>query len=172
MCRFLPFSGGGTYILKHKESMAIALVAMFALTAFVSLPAGVQAGRPAGGTAEWTIMVYLDGDNDLDSFSALDIEELKTVGSTSKVNVVVLWDRYAAPAYVYKVNLNGLTLMTGMKVNGADVNGQEVYMADWHVLEAFVDFGKASLPANHYMVDVWDHCDAYGLCCADDHWDA
>ncbi|MEM4264612.1 MAG: clostripain-related cysteine peptidase [Thermoplasmata archaeon] len=157
--------------MNHKRKIAIALALLVSLTVFSAVPASVQAGRPSTSGAEWTIMVYMDGDNNLDPFSALDIEEMKAVGSTSKINILVLWDRYDAPAYLYKVNLNSLTTVTGMKVNGKDVNGQEVYMADWHVLEAFVDFGKIKFPANHYMVVVWDHCDAYGLCCVDEHWD-
>jgi len=122
-------------------------------------------------TAEWTIMVYLDGDNNLDPDSVNDIEEMKLVGSTDKVNVLVLWDRYYGPAYLYKVVKGDLVLMDGLEVNGVPVNGQEVSMADWRVLEAFVDYGKSMLPANHYMLDLWDHGSAFGYACWDDHAD-
>lgn len=122
-------------------------------------------------TAEWTVLVYLDGDNNLDPDSVADIEEMKMVGSTDKVNVLVLWDRYTGPAYVYKVLEGDLELVDGLKVDGKDVNGQEVSMADWRVLDAFVEFGKALMPANHYMLDLWDHGSPFGYACWDDHVD-
>jgi len=49
------------------------------------------------------------------------------------------------------------------------VNGQEVSMADWHILDAFVNFAKTNMPADHYMLDLWDHGNAYGYACWDDH---
>jgi hypothetical protein len=123
-------------------------------------------------TAEWTVMVYLDGDNNLDPDSVNDIAEMEMVGSTEKVNVLVLWDRYNEPAYLYKVMKGELKLLDDMTVNGIPVNGQEISMADWRVLEAFVDYGKAKMPANHYMLDLWDHGNAFGYTCWDDHWQA
>jgi hypothetical protein len=122
-------------------------------------------------TAEWTVLVYLDGDNNLDPDSVTDIEEMKLVGSTDKVSVLVLWDRYNEPAYLYKVVEGGLELVDGMTVDGKAVNGAEISMADWRVLDAFVEFGKALMPANHYMLDLWDHGSPYGYACWDDHAD-
>jgi len=119
--------------------------------------------------SEWTVLVYLDGDNNLDPDSVDDVGEMMQVGSTDKVNVLVLWDRYNEPAYLYKVIKGDLVLMDGLEVGGKAVNGQEISMADWRVLEAFVDYGKAMLPANHYMLDLWDHGSPYGYACWDDH---
>jgi hypothetical protein len=120
-------------------------------------------------TAEWTVMVYLDGDNNLDPDSVNDVAEMMTVGSTDKVNVLILWDRYNEPAYLYKVVKGDVELMDGLAVNGMPVNGEEISMADWRVLEAFVDYGKANMPASHYMLDLWDHGNAFGYACWDDH---
>ena len=44
-------------------------------------------------TAEWTIMVFLNGDNNLESFGLTDYREMIQVGSSEKVNVVVQFDR-------------------------------------------------------------------------------
>ena len=120
--------------------------------------------------AEWTVMVYLDGDNNLDPDSVVDINEMMTVGSTAKVNVLALWDRYDGPANLYQVLPGGLKLLDGLEVNGLPVNGQEISMTDWHVLKAFVDYSKANFAANHYMLDLWDHGNAFGYACWDDHW--
>jgi len=125
--------------------------------------------RSVGSGAQWTIMVYLDGDNNLDPDSVADIAEMETVGSTTNVNVIVLWDRYDQPAYLYKVVDGDVEQLSGMKVYGNDVNGVEVSMADWHVLEAFVDYCKDNYQAEHYALDLWDHGNAFGYTCWDDH---
>jgi len=145
---------------------------MIAVLSMLVAAYAVPVARGAGTNAEWTVMVYLDGDNNLDPDSLADISEMMEVGSTAKVNVLVLWDRFSEPAYLYQVLPGELKLMDGLKVNGLAVNGQEISMADWHVLEAFVDYGKVNLPANHYMLDLWDHGNAFGSACWDDHADA
>ena len=43
--------------------------------------------------ADWTVMVYLDGDNDLESAAIEDLNEMEQVGSNSNLNIVVLFDR-------------------------------------------------------------------------------
>jgi len=44
-------------------------------------------------SAEWTVMVYLDADNNLESAGINDINEMEIVGSSDDVNVVVQVDR-------------------------------------------------------------------------------
>jgi hypothetical protein len=161
---FLP---QGEEKLAHIRSWAVSIAAvMCMLLTAMALP--IASGEDT--LAEWTVMVYLDGDNNLDPDSVDDIMEMEMVGSTEKVNVIVLWDRYNEPAYVYKVVEGDLELLDGMTVGGMPVNGEEISMADWRVLEAFVDFSKATMPANHYMLDLWDHGSAFGYTCWDDHW--
>ncbi len=40
-------------------------------------------------TRLWTVMVYMDGDNDLEEAGILDLNEMEEVGSTEQVTVVV-----------------------------------------------------------------------------------
>jgi len=44
---------------------------------------------PISDLPEWTIMVYLDGDNDLEKYAIDDFLEMASVGSTSDVNIIV-----------------------------------------------------------------------------------
>ncbi|MGB2825071.1 MAG: clostripain-related cysteine peptidase, partial [Thermoplasmata archaeon] len=58
-------------------------------------------GNQAGPTvpledAEWTVMVYLDGDNNLEPYGLSDLAEMEAVGSVDGVNVIVLMDTYSA----------------------------------------------------------------------------
>lgn len=45
--------------------------------------------------AQWTVLGYLAGDNDLEGAAIEDINEMEEVGSTDRVNVVVQVDRAA-----------------------------------------------------------------------------
>ena len=42
--------------------------------------------------AKWTFMVYMAGDNNLSEAGDVDLEEMRQVGSTSDVNVLVEFD--------------------------------------------------------------------------------
>jgi len=148
---------------------AVRLVSIAAVLSLLAAAFAIPVVAGADTSEKWTVLVYLDGDNNLDPDSVADIEEMKMVGSTDDVSVIVLWDRYIAPAYLYQVVAGDLVLLEGMTVDGKAVNGQEISMADWHVLEAFVDYGKTEFPADHYMLDLWDHGSAYGYTCWDDH---
>ncbi|MFA5480532.1 MAG: hypothetical protein WC337_10965, partial [Candidatus Muiribacteriota bacterium] len=42
---------------------------------------------------EWTIMIFMNGDNDLEAYGTYDINEMEMVGSNENVNFVVQFDR-------------------------------------------------------------------------------
>jgi hypothetical protein len=137
----------------------------------VSSVAAVCSAGTDAQVAEWTVLVYLDGDNNLDKYSVTDVEEMMGVGSTEKVKVLVLWDRLDAPVYLYEVHPDGLDVISGLTVNDIELNGEEVHMANPAILDAFVDFGTAMYPSEHLMVVLWDHgSPLYGVC-RDDHFD-
>ena len=48
---------------------------------------------PVPSAKDWTFFVFMAGDNDLESCTEKDINELETIGSTDRVNVVVQVDR-------------------------------------------------------------------------------
>ena len=55
-------------------------------------------GCGGGGTPKtWNYLVYMDGDNNLEQWGIFDLNEMEQVGSTSRLNVLVLFDRH--PAY-------------------------------------------------------------------------
>ncbi len=121
-------------------------------------------GAKAPSSAAWTVMVYLDGDNNLDSYAHVDLGEMAAVGSTAAVNVVVLLDEFDGPANLLKVNVGGTQI-----VNGFSLNGKEADMADGATLATFVDFVMAKFPAQHYLLDLWDHGDDFRGFAWDDH---
>ncbi|MBI3556433.1 MAG: hypothetical protein HY074_09240 [Deltaproteobacteria bacterium] len=113
-----------------------------------------QDGR-ATSVKEWTLLVYINGNNNLDTYGAMDINEMETVGSTDKVNVVVQWASMAATStkrlLVVKDNdPNTVTSPTLEDVGNVD-------MGDYHSLVDFIRWGVTNFPAKHYFVDVWNH---------------
>jgi Clostripain family len=48
--------------------------------------------RPSAAKKKWTVMIWMAGDNDLESFGDRDLAEMKKVGSTDAINVAVQFD--------------------------------------------------------------------------------
>lgn len=120
---------------------------------------------PVHATACWTVMVYMDGDNNLEQYAVDDLNEMEAVGSTEKVNIVVQFDRH--PGYD---NTNGDWTNTKRYYVTKDINGYdsvitsseitnmgEVNMGDPNELTSFVNWAKTNYPADHYLLVLWDH---------------
>ncbi len=147
--------------LKTAREVSIGVLCL--LIALVLVPGSSQ-GSKAGSAAQWTLMVYLDADNNLDSYASYSLGMMQQVGSTANVNVLAFWDGLYTPAYMYKVVLGGLELVPGFALNGKEVN-----MGDASTLEAFVDFSVRKFQAEHYVLVLWDHGNDVSGICWDEH---
>ncbi|MCK5583719.1 MAG: hypothetical protein KAI33_08015, partial [Elusimicrobiales bacterium] len=112
---------------------------------------------------EWTVMVFMNAKNDLSEkkflgltgkFSQKDIAEMKKVGTTDKVNVVV---EYGAAGKKTK-------RMLIKKKNGFFSKDEVVYekfknadMGDYKEVVDFVKWSKTNFPAKKYMLVLWNH---------------
>ncbi|MDH3366112.1 MAG: clostripain-related cysteine peptidase [Thermoplasmata archaeon] len=165
--------GSGHLAVQYHRVLASAFVTV----CLISSATALCCAEADSQIAEWTVLIYLDGDNNLDEYSEMDIEEMMGVGSTDKVRVLVLWDRYDQPVYLYEVRSTGLEVISGLSAkpphaeDPIELNGQEVNMGDWRILEAFVDFGIEKYPSEHLMVILWDHGSPLFGVCWDDHYD-
>jgi len=125
-------------------------------------------------TKDWTIMVYLDGDNNLEDAAIDDINEMEHGGGSSEnVNVITLIDRH--PAYdSSNGDWTGGRYYKILDDNSLDINSQllsdlgEVDMADPDTLENFLRFCFNSYPADHYALIIWDHGSGIFGACVDD----
>jgi len=57
------------------------------------LVAAVVGAPESSAQAEWNLMIYLNGDNNLENCAVNDFLEMASVGSTADVNVLVQLDR-------------------------------------------------------------------------------
>lgn len=101
----------------------------------------------------WTIMVYLAGDNNLDSAGVVDLNEMKTVGTTDQVAVLAQFDRAGNKGETIRYCLKKGTPLTKDAVQKLG----ETNMGDPKVLEEFVHWGVTSYPADHYLLVLWNH---------------
>lgn len=152
---------------------AAALALTFAcLLAAAAAPAAAQ--QPP---AEWTVMVFMDGDNNLEKFALLDFEEMARVANSPQVNVVVQLDRVPGSCESgYSCGYGDWThtlrfkVAQGMSPTPANAlppsesglaSGQETNMGHPDTLSSFVTWARGRYPARRYMLIVWDHGDGW-----------
>lgn len=99
-------------------------------------------------TARWTWLVYMAGDNNLEGAGYDDLKEMQQVGSTPAVNVIVQFDTEKNKTTRYRVEKKKLTVLKNLA--GVDCG-------DPRVLTDFLKWGVKRFPADHYLVDVWNH---------------
>lgn len=129
---------------------------------------------------EWTVMVYIDGDNDLEPYAMKDLNEMESVnlGGTG-MKVIALIDGCEDGYYtgsdafkgtrLYEVqyDASGAGVETGivskrlsMPTLGLTALGgdeEELNLGDPAVARDFIDDCKASFPAKNYTIIFWNH---------------
>jgi hypothetical protein len=126
-----------------------------AVLAVSLIAAYVPQAHAASAVKEWTVLNFINGKNNLDSYGAMNINQMEEVGSTDKINMVVEWGSLEGPSVkrllVVKDNDTGkVTSPIVQDLGNAD-------MGDWQHLVDFVKWGVKNYPAQKYMINVWDH---------------
>ena len=132
------------------------------LLVLLSTLTGTAFAAPPAAKAKWTVMVYISGDNNLESYVISDIEtELAPTGSTKDVQVVALADRgpgaATSPADWKTTKLFHVT--QGMTADEAHqvADWGERDLGDRQTLIDFVTWTKSNYPADHYALVFWGH---------------
>ena len=94
------------------------------------------------------VLVYLVADNDLDSLTEEDFQELKDGGSSDSVNVLILADRLNGPANLSRIVGNDMVELE---------DWGEVNMGDPDTLTRFVNYSDLNYKAKHMLLYFWDH---------------
>ena len=154
--------------MKYKYAIIFVLIILLiSLTGCFLFP-------PINNTAEWTVMVYLDADNNLESAGIDDINEMEMVGSSSDVNIVVQVDRI--PYSVLAANNQGYADDTSngnwtntrryyitQDFDPVQINSQlksdlgELNMGDPQTLIDFSNWATINYPAKKYLLVIWNH---------------
>ena len=149
-----------------------------------SLPL-MQAGVARAARATWTIMVYVVGDNDLEGYALVDLNEmeegLKTYGPGSAVRVIAYVDR-SGDDYEFQSNN---PLVREVAQANPDWSGAKIFevvhdaspriaskllkdlgeqdSGDPRTLATFIKFAMSYAPAQHYALVIWDHGSGPGI---------
>lgn len=102
-------------------------------------------------------------DNDLEEYAIQDINEMEMVGSTNQVSVVVQIDRAdghdtsngdwtSTRRYYIIQDSDGSVINSTLLEDLGELN-----MAAPETLEAFVQWGTQTYPADYYLLALWDH---------------
>lgn len=129
------------------------------------------------GSDTWTVLVYLDGDNNLENYAIEDLVEMENVGSDDDLTIIVLLDTWS-----YTEDTHWLLIEEGVSHYDAETGELtcdchlfpevecpgEVDMGDgsrltWAVVTAFT-----YAPADNYMLVLWDHGGGWRGVCYDD----
>lgn len=115
----------------------------------------------------WTVMVYIAADNNLGSNPSgqqsdiWNLNQMRSVGSSASVNVVVLWDTAGGEPPTSAGNPTKILWIT----TGCDLMTTCV-VYDYHAnldtgnpttLTNFITWAVSNYPASHYLLDIWDH---------------
>ncbi|MEK6851730.1 MAG: clostripain-related cysteine peptidase, partial [Candidatus Thermoplasmatota archaeon] len=119
---------------------------------------------------DWTVLVYMDADNDLEDVGIEDFIEMAAVGSTPEVNVVVQMDRTPLHENTYGnwSTARRFYVTAGMTPDAPGTDLGEVNMANPAELVSFVNWGIGNYPAAHYFLVLWDHGDGWQGVVVDD----
>ncbi len=105
--------------------------------------------------AEWTALIYLNGDNNLAPYAARARRELETMTPLANTHVLLLYDGNNAN--------DGDTIQYLVQQGGRYQEGinrwykGELNMGDGNVLRDFLMWGMDAFPARHYYVAIADH---------------
>ena len=117
---------------------------------------------PEATRASWTLMVYMAADNDLERYALDDLAEMERVALPGSVNLVVLVDR--SPWYVAGPNDFTDTRIGRVRPDGdprtvgeALVPIGERNTGDPATLTEFLDWARATFPAERYGLVLWNH---------------
>ncbi len=121
----------------------ISVFAIFLITCCLCTPASAAAAK------EWTFMVFLNADNNLDSFGVSDMQEMAAGGgSNDYLNIVCLIDREHGPATLNYITKDGPQVVKEMG---------ELDMGDYREYVRFVTDVAKAYPAKNYCSIIWNH---------------
>ncbi len=123
--------------------------------------------QPTIVNPKWVYMVYCDADNNLDSYGVEDVNEMESgYSGSSEVKVIVFLDREYSGAKTYQIihdtssSIVSTILTTGFP--------SEPNMGAKATLKNFISYVFNNHPADHYLLDLWDHGGGIMGACWDD----
>jgi len=114
------------------------------------------------GVAKWTILVYMNAANDLNSFSAMNVNQMETAATNSNVRIVLQWKQATdvSPDQTFNGTRRYLIkhdTSAGIKSPVVQDLGTGVDMGSPSTLNDFITWAKEFYPAERYALVIWNH---------------
>jgi photosystem II stability/assembly factor-like uncharacterized protein len=131
--------------------------------------AGTLTGIWANGNLEppqpqprvaWTVLAYLDGDNNLDPAMEEAFNNLEVAAANPNIRIIALWDKAGrgdTVRYWVQPDTNLLRISNVYKENETKWTLGELNMGTFTTLSNFVHDARRDFPAEHYMLTIMDH---------------
>lgn len=152
------------------KRVLVSVFGILLLAIFLPLLSGCGGGsaspiNPPGGrgTLKWTVMVFMNAANDLDDYSELNINQMEQVQTNPNVRVVVQWKRAArfAPSGSWTGTRRYLIQYDtdAQRINSRLVQdmGEGIDMGSADTLREFIQWARATYPADRYALVIWNH---------------
>lgn len=139
-----------------KKCMFLLVAIIFTLV--LAMPSTVNAADKTA-KKKWTVMVFSNADNNLDTDLCNDLKEMETAGTSDDVNVLVEIDRLNKPARRYQVSPRSMANKPddwGFCSNKLAELG-ELDMGHPKVLDEFITWSVTNYPAAKYMLIIQNH---------------
>jgi hypothetical protein len=121
---------------------------------------GVFLASSAFAQADWTFMVYLDADNNLEDAGIDDFLEMASVGSDADLNIVLYFDRipgYDTSYGDWRDTRRGIVMPGDTPTTSWGESIGEKNMGDGATLTEFIDWATTAYPADNYALVLWNH---------------
>lgn len=142
-------------------------IAAFAAIILFACGSGWKAiAAPAAGIAEWTLLIYMNGKNNLEPDAIQNFREIASVGSSKNVNAVVAFGRPKNHTTEEAESWHGVLRFHVKKgqqpvpSNAAKDLRSNVELSDMgspKALDDFLDWAVEKYPAKKFMLIVWNH---------------
>ena len=136
--------------------------------AFITQPGwSGQCGASVQPTRKWTVLLYMNGANDLEEYGNLNLNQIEQYGSDNNVTFVAQFKRIKSSAsyddksdgdwsgarrFVLRRDNNSNSVTSPIVSTRADID-----MGDPNTLQEFVQWGVKTFPAEHYAIVLWNH---------------
>lgn len=136
------------------------------IAGLAALPIASLAQTPAA-PAEWTVLVYINGKNNLEPDALSNFHAMAEVGSTKDVNIIAELGRPSVQRYTqadgnwsgvlrFKVE-KGTDPVPEFALQDVGKLGESTDMGKPAALSSFIRWGKKTFPAKRYMLVIWNH---------------
>jgi hypothetical protein len=123
--------------------------------------------------ADWTIMVFMNGKNNLEPAALTNFLQMAQIGSTGRVNIIVELGRPQNTRYSHAEGdwtgvlrfrvTKGMHPVPSSAINPDDVRVRNADMGSGKTLADFVQWSEGSYPAKRNMLLIWNHGQGWRL---------